>query len=207
MDADEHSQYFDVLRKSGFSVYAWQRIWKFQPSTTNIRMTNFEIPAGAWQPAVDRDTISTRALCQSLVPALVQPVEPVFDRKMDGLLTRTDSNVTGYAEVIHGREGLWVQPFIHPETQNVPGLLMELLNTICKKCNTTIYICVRSYQAWIESALEELPVLASPRQALMVRHLAIMEKELNPVRIPAFEQTRVKPTAPVVHTKNHKQAY
>ena len=121
--------------------------------------------------------------------------------------SRTDSNVTGYAEVIHGREGLWVQPFIHPETQNVPGLLMELLNTICKKCNTTIYICVRSYQAWIESALEELPVLASPRQALMVRHLAIMEKELNPVRIPAFEQTRVKPTAPVVHTKNHKQAY
>ena len=141
-----------------------------------------ENPAIAWQPAEDRDIIPLKMFCQSLVPALVQPVESLFDRKMEGYLIRFEGSITAYADVISGREGLWVQPFIHPQTQNVPGLLMELLNTICKKCNTTIYICVRSYQAWIESALEELPVLASPRQALMVRHLAIMEKGLNVVR-------------------------
>jgi hypothetical protein len=207
VDADEHSQYFDVLRKSGFSVYAWQRIWKFQPNTANSRMPGFDIPVDAWQPAADRDTIPVKALCQSLVPALVQPVEPLFDRKFDGLLSRTDCSITGYSEIIHGREGLWVQPFIHPETSNVSGLLLELLNTIGKKCNTTVYICVRSYQAWIESALEELPVLASPRQALMVRHLAVMEKEIIPVRLPAFEKSRVKPSAPVAHTENRKQVY
>lgn len=205
VDADEHSQYFDVLRKSGFSVYAWQRIWKYQPNMANDQMTGIEIPKNTWLPAVDRDTIAIKALCQSLIPALVQPVEPLFDKKLDGLISRTDCNITGYAEIIRGHEGLWVQPFIHPETTNVSGLLMELLNTIVNKWNTTVYICVRSYQAWIESALEELPVLASPRQALMVRHLAIMEKELNPVRIPAFEKSRVKPGVPVAHTENSKQ--
>lgn len=204
VDADEHSQYFDVLRKSGFSVYAWQRIWKFQPNTANSRMADFEVPGGAWQPAIERDTIGIKALCQSLIPALVQPVEPLFDRRLDGFFCRSDCNITGYAEVIQGPEGLWVQPFIHPETSNVPGLLMELLNTLGKKCNTTIFICVRSYQAWIESALEELPVLASPRQALMVRHLAVLEKELNPVRVPAFEKARVKPSAPVAHSESRK---
>ena len=151
---------------------------------------------------MDRDSIGIKTLCQSLIPALVQPVEPLFDRKLDGLLRRTDGTITGYAEIIQGREGLWVQPFIHPETENVPGLLMDLLNTISKKCTTTVYICVRSYQAWIESALEELPVLASPRQALMVRHLAVMDKELSPMRIPAFEKTGVKPSAPVAHSEN-----
>ncbi len=206
VDADEHSQYFDALRKSGFSVYAWQRIWKFQPNTTSSHLPGFEVPVGTWQTVEDRDSIGIKTLCQSLIPALVQPVEPLFDRKLDGLLRRTEGTITGYAEIIQGREGLWVQPFIHPQTENVPGLLMDLLNTISKKCTTTVYICVRSYQAWIESALEELPVLASPRQALMVRHLAVMDKELSPIRIPAFEKTGVKPSAPVAHSETSKQA-
>jgi hypothetical protein len=205
VDADEHSQHFDILRKNGFSVYAWQRIWKFPPGAANSKIPIVDKPEGAWYLAEDRDTIQLKMFCQSLVPALVQPIESLFDRKMEGFLVRSEDNITAYADVIAGREGLWVQPFVHPQTQNVPGLLMELLNTICKKCYTTIYICVRSYQAWIESALEELPVLASPRQALMVRHLAIMEKGLNPVRLPAFEKSLVKPGSPVAHSKTNKQ--
>ena len=114
VDADEHSQYFDALRKSGFSVYAWQRIWKFQPNTTSSHLPGFEVPVGTWQTVEDRDSIGIKTLCQSLIPALVQPVEPLFDRKLDGFLRRTEGTITGYAEIIQGREGLWVQPFIHP---------------------------------------------------------------------------------------------
>jgi len=204
VDADEHSQYFDILRKSGFSVYAWQRIWKFHPATARHQVPGFDVPDDAWQPVAERETIPVKSLCQSLIPALVQPVEPLLDRKLDGLVARKNGSICGYAEIISGGEGVWVQPFIHPENENIAGLLMQLLNSFGKKRDTTVYVCVRSYQAWIESALEELPVLASPRQALMVRHLAVLEKEMNPVMMPAFEKSRVKPGIPVAHSENPK---
>jgi hypothetical protein len=66
-----------------------------------------------------------------------------------------------------------------------------------------IYICVRSYQAWIESILEELPVLAGPRQALMVRHLALVQKALAPILSPAIEKT--PGSATVVRAENTKR--
>jgi hypothetical protein len=186
-EVDEHSHCFDVLRKAGFSVYAWQRIWRYQAGSANMPLT----PEGvSWQPATERDTITVRSLCQSLVPAFVQPVENLFDKKVDGLICRETCGVMGYADVIHGREGSWVQPYIHPEAQYVPAVLGELLRQVEQRGSRSIYLCVRSYQAWIESALEELPVLASPRQALLVRHLAIVQKAANPVRVPAIENSR-----------------
>lgn len=200
VDADEHSPFFDALRKTGFSVYAWQRIWRFQTGTARTVLPGFEVPQNSWRPVEDGDALSVKSLAQSLVPALVQPVEPLFDHRPKGLLVQGQGRIAGYAEIINGKDGLWVQPFIHPETENVAGLLMSLLAFLSRKCNTTIYICVRSYQAWIESALGELPVLASPRQALMVRHLAVRQKETSPVRLPAFEKSRIK-TGPVAHSE------
>lgn len=204
VDADEHSQYFDALRKANFSVYAWQRIWKFQPGTASGALPGFEVPENAWQPAEGQDSLAIKVLAQSLVPSLVQPVELLFDRPPSGMLVRAQGHLCGYADIAKGSEGLWVQPFIHPETVNVPGLLMSLLKTISQKYNTRIYICVRSYQAWIESALEELPVLASPRQALMVRHLAVKFMETAPIKMPVFEKSRIKP-GPLAHSETGKQ--
>lgn len=185
-EADEHSHCFDILRSSGFSVYAWQRIWKYHPgSPLSAENSN----SAEWQPASERDQISVRGLCQSLVPAFVQPIEHVFDKKVDGWICRDDCNLIGYADVIYGREGTWVQPYIHPEAQHVPAILKSLLSRIETRGTKGVYICVRSYQAWIESVLEELPVLASPRQALMVKHLAIVQKALKPILAAAIEKS------------------
>jgi hypothetical protein len=189
VEVDEHSNSFDIFRSSGFSVYAWQRVWKFKPGSS------IQIPAEYeqhWSPATDRDQIAIRSLCQSLVPALVQPVENVFDKRVSGWVCRSDCNLIGYADIIQGREGVWVQPYIHPETEQVDLVLCDLLNQLQQKYQKTVSICVRSYQAWIESALEELPVLASPRQALMVKHLALMQKETITVGVTGFEKSPTK---------------
>ncbi len=186
-EVDEHSHSFDVLRTSGFSVYAWQRVWRYQTGSANMPLTPEEI---TWKSASDRDQIPIKSLCQSLVPAFVQPVDSVFDKRLEGLICHEDCGVMGYADLIFGREGTWVQPYIHPEAKFVPAVLAELLHQVELRGSHSIYICVRSYQAWIESALEELPVLASPRQALMVRHLAVLQKAVNPIRVAAMENSR-----------------
>jgi hypothetical protein len=54
---------------------------------------------------------------------------------------------------------------------------------------------VRSYQAWLESVLEDLDAQAGPRQAVMVRRLAKLQKVEE--RISAIDKVLVKPTAPV----------
>lgn len=196
VEPDEHSNSFDVFRANGFSVYAWQRVWKFKTGAA-IQMPEQNTPH--WTPAVDRDQIAIRSLCQSLIPALVQPVENVFDKRVSGWVIRSDCNLIGYADIHQGREGVWVQPYIHPETEHVDLILCDLLNQLQEKSQKPVSICVRSYQAWIESALEELPVLASPRQALMVKHLAMVQKAAISVGVPGFEKSPTK--ASVVHTE------
>jgi hypothetical protein len=67
-----------------------------------------------------------------------------------------------------------------------------------------VYVCVRSYQAWLETVLEDLGADAGPRQAVMVRRLAKTIKE--PQAIPVMEQVlaKAKPAAPVTRIENEK---
>ena len=46
-----------------------------------------------------------------------------------------------------------------------------------------IYLNVRSYQAWLEPVLADLGAEASPRQAVMVKHLVRLIKEGQPARV------------------------
>lgn len=197
-ETDEHSNAFDVLKKTGFSVYAWQRIWKYQPQ----KMDRTIASPYHWSTTNDRDQIAIKSLCLSLVPAFIQPVDQIFDKRLDGFVCRSDCNIVGYADMISGRDGVWIQPYIHPEADHVAEILADLMQQVEQQGLGPIYICVRSYQAWIESALEDLPVLASPRQALMVRHLAMTQKVSNSLLVPSFEK---KTNPSVAHVEQHKR--
>ena len=61
--------------------------------------------------------------------------------------------------------------------------LSSLLNCVPDRRGRPVYLCVRSYQAWLEPALEDLGAKSAPRQAVMVKHLArhIKEPQTAPV--------------------------
>jgi hypothetical protein len=61
---------------------------------------------------------------------------------------------------------------------------------------------VRSYQAWLESILEDLGAQAGPRQAVMVRRLAKLQKVEE--KISAMDKVLVKPTAPVARVVTYQ---
>jgi hypothetical protein len=67
-----------------------------------------------------------------------------------------------------------------------------------------VYVCVRSYQAWLESPLEELGAEAAPRQAVMVKRLAKAVRE--PQIVPVMEKVlgKAKPAAPVGRIEGEK---
>jgi hypothetical protein len=55
--------------------------------------------------------------------------------------------------------------------------LSALIGNLPDRRNRPVYVCVRSYQAWLEPVLADLGAKSGQRQAVMVKHLVHMVKE------------------------------
>jgi hypothetical protein len=190
-ELDETSEAFPTLRNAGFSVYAWQRIWDVSHILPSA-------PAERWAPARPIDLAAIQSLYYQIIPPLLQPVEQT-PQKAAGLIS-TDG-VKCYVHLTQGVRGILLMPFIHPETTDVADRLSSLLNHIPSRGSRPVYLCVRSYQAWLEPALQDIGGKASPRQAVMVKHLARLIKAEQPVN--AAEKAWANPVTPVAQISEH----
>ena len=166
-EIDETSNAFPALRQAGFSVYAWQRIW-------NISAINSSVSVKGWARSRSINRPALQSLYHQIVPQLMQPVEPL-SKSARGLICNHD--VKCYVSLASGAQGIVLTPLIHPEAIDVEMKLASLINCIPDRRNRPVYLCVRSYQAWLEPALEDLGAKVAPRQAVMVKHLAHFLKE------------------------------
>jgi hypothetical protein len=166
-EIDETSDAFPALRQVGFSVYAWQRMW----DVSELKATDSD---NQWTRARSVNRPALQSLYHQIVPQFIQPVEPLA-KNVQGMIC--DGNVKCYVTLSAGVHGIVVSPLIHPEATNVGEKLSSLLNCIPNRRGRPVYLCVRSYQAWLEHALENLGARPAPRQAVMVKHLARFIKD------------------------------
>jgi GNAT superfamily N-acetyltransferase len=185
-EVDEDSPAFRLLRQAGFAMYAWQRIWKLPASG---QAGNKDI----WRQAAETDWPAVQSLYGQIVPALLHPVE-VLPKQVMGLVC-SEGNLQAYVAVNSGPKGVWIQPIVPPDSDCVSEQLAGLTNAVSDWRDKPIYVCVRSYQAWLESVLEDLGAEAGQRQAVMVRRLAKLQKVEE--KVSAMDKVLVKPTAPV----------
>ncbi len=155
------------------------------------------LASSGWKQAVERDLIPVRSLYNNLLPGMVHQVEPFPPERLNGFVYRNGDDLLAYVELKYGYRGIWVQPFIHPDAEDVGARLAELLQNLPNRRSRPVYVCVRSYQSWLEPAIEELGAEPSPRQAIMVRHLAIPQKAVRAFALPALEGGRPEISAPV----------
>ncbi|MEW6085300.1 MAG: hypothetical protein AB1607_11955 [Chloroflexota bacterium] len=166
-EVDETSDAFAPLRKSGFSVYAWQRMWDVSGVV--------EAGSGSdWMRVRSVNLPSVQSLYHQIVPPLLQPVEPQPKTPL-GWMSNDGSKC--HVSVTHGAQGIVLTPLIHPEANNVSAKLASLVSNLPDRRNRPVYICVRSYQAWLEPVLADLGAKSGQRQAVMVKHLARLVKE------------------------------
>jgi len=195
-DVDERTHAFEALRQAGYAIYARQRIWQLKAGPGDAASAE-SIPTD-WRPASERDLISVRSLYNNLIPGLVQQVEPFPPSRLHGMVYRTGDDLLGYVELRYGHRGIWSQPFFHPDVEDAAGRLRSLLeSTPFNRLSRPIYLCVRSYQSWLEPAMEDLGAEPGPRQAVMVKHLAIPQKALRPLTLPSIEGGRPEISAPI----------
>lgn len=194
-EVDEHSQAYASLRTTSFAIYARQRIWQIDAPLSEEPVS---LP---WQEASELDLISVRSLYNNTVPGLVQQVEPFPVERLNGMVYRQDDEVLAYLELKYGPRGIYVQPFVHPDAGHlVPGLL-ELLPHVPHRRSRPVYLCIRSYNSWLETALEEDGAQAGPRQAVMVKHLAMPQKVVRSYALSALEGGHPEVTAPIAQSQ------
>lgn len=181
-EVDEESPAFKSLRQAGFAMYAWQRIWKLPEFTGQVE----ENP---WRGAEDTDWPAVQSLHAQIVPALLQPVENL-PKQVTGLVCSAESGLQAYALFSNGPEGVWLQPLVPPDSTCFPAQVYGLVRAVSGWNKRAVYVCVRSYQAWLESSLLELGAEAGPRQAVMVKRLVKTVKEQQTV--PALEKALAK---------------
>ncbi len=170
-EVDETSDAFVPLRKSGFSVYAWQRMWDVSPIAESGSSVE-------WKRVRSVDLHSIQNLYHQIVPPLLQPVEPQ-PKHASGWMC--NEGVKCYVSASQGIYGIVLAPLIHPEATNVGAKLASLISNLPDRRNRPVYVCVRSYQAWLEPVLADLGAQGADRQAVMVKHLAHLVKDAQAV--------------------------
>jgi len=166
-EVDETNGAFVALRKSGFSVYAWQRMWNM----SDMAESNSSL---GWTRVKSVHLPSVQSLYHQIVPPLLHPVEPQ-PKAAGGWLCNEGAKC--YVSVSHGMYGIVLTPLIHPEATNVSEKLSALISNLPDRRGRSVYVCVRSYQAWLEPVLADLGAKAAERQAVMVKHLVHMVKD------------------------------
>ena len=178
-EVDETSDVFVPLRKSGFSVYAWQRMWDVSDVSESNSKSDWKRVRSVNLPAV-------QSLYHQIVPPLIQPVEPQPKYPLGWM---SNDGPMCYVSTTTGPHGIVLTPLIHPEVSDVSAKLAGLLSHLPDRRNRPVYICVRSYQAWLEPVLADLGAKAGERQAVMVKHLARLVKETPTVPAMASQAT------------------
>ena len=171
-ELDESSGVFAALRRAGFSVYAGQRMWDVTP-IGNVTAHP------AWPRARSVDLPAIQSLHHQIVPPLLQPIEPA-PRRASGFIC-SDGGLC-YASTSTGVHGVVVFPLIHPDAKDAAAKLSSLLGCLPNRAGRPVYVCVRTYQAWLEHVLEDLGAKPGPQQAIMVKHMTRLVKEEQAVR-------------------------
>ncbi|HTX92875.1 MAG TPA: hypothetical protein VMC09_16815 [Anaerolineales bacterium] len=186
-EVDEDSPVFRSLRQAGFAMYAWQRVWR-------LPVVEIQDAHDSWRKAEETDWPAIQSLYGQIVPALLHPVE-MLPKQVTGLVCRSEGNLQAYAAVNSGPKGIWIQPLVPPDSPCVSDQMASLADSIPGWNGRAIYVCVRSYQTWLESVLEDLGAEAGPRQAVMVKRLAKVQKVEE--KVSAIDKVLAKPAAPV----------
>lgn len=166
-EVDERDAAYVSLRKAGFSVYAWQRMW-------DVSGMDESSSGSSWMRVSSIHLPTVQNLYHQIVPPLLHPVEP---QPKVALGWMCNEGAKCYVSVSQGAYGIVLTPLIHPEATSVGEKLSALISNLPDRRSRPVYICVRSYQAWLEPVLADLGAKAAERQAVMVKHLARLVKD------------------------------
>ncbi|MBN2085192.1 MAG: hypothetical protein JW748_08185 [Anaerolineales bacterium] len=167
-DAEEKTEESGFLRRAGFSIYARQDIWK----GTAPFPRPLSAPKEAFRPFLGADASAAHTLYCSIVPALVHQVEG-FPRRPKGWMIYEEGELVGFFHQRSGPRGLWMEPIFHPGARNAAEWIAYWLSVLNLRPQDPVYVCVRSYQDWVGSILQDNGFSLLSRRAVFIRRVVV----------------------------------
>jgi hypothetical protein len=196
-ELEENHCIFEDMRNAGFTVYAWQHIWKMPEIKNDF--------SHLWRPALEEDVLAIRNLYQSLVPPLVQGNEPPFPSRNTSWVHLYRGEVVAYAEADFGLRGIYVRLLFHSDLDNNGELLDGLAGSITSM-GRPVYLSVRLYQSHLDRYLRDLGATESPLYAVLVKHLtARLREEVLAHNRRRVEATQVETTSGMARNADLKE--
>jgi hypothetical protein len=163
-EIDEHSEAFVILRRAGFALYARQDILMRMPAPAP------EADPELLRPATEEDCFAINLLISNIVPRMVLQADSLPDLTR-GLVLEQGGRINAFVAITEGREGTFIQPFLHPEMDHQAGAIhAAVLARLTRVERLPTYVCVRRYQDWLRTPLAHLGFQAWASQAVMVKH-------------------------------------
>ncbi len=193
VELEESSRLFDSLRKAGFTPYGWEAAWRLPRGGDSSRATD-----KFWKIAQPGDESAIRVLYQSLVPPIVQAAEGLTNGGSRRLVYRKEQELLAYVECANGPKGIYLKPLIHPAATELQPLLTDLAAQFAE-LGQPVYLQVRSYQAWLLDALQNLGAESSDHFTLLVKHLAILQRNgVTASQRQMKDNRQIEPSTPIV---------
>lgn len=192
-DVEEHSPVTSLLHQAGFSVYTRQRVWRIANDPPHGHQP---FSGHAWRRVTWSDSLPIQALVNSLVPGLVQKIEPPYGEKPCGIVCYQEGEIAAYVEMHEGLKGIYAWPFVHPDAEVLSHELGAIIYQLAGATpQRPAYVCISHYQSWLENALEDMDALPGNQQVLMAKYLAARQKMAPAFAIPTLERGQAKTIA------------
>lgn len=172
-EVEEGHPLFQSLRRVGFSVASRQRIWRM-----NEFKFDEELPV-KWRKEEGQDQLAIQRLQREITPPLLLQIEQ-STHPATGMVYDAET-VQAYIHVDQGPQGIFLRPLIHPNVDDIDFKLRSFFQHLPNRRGVSVYISLRTHQAWIGSALEEIGASAGESQAVMVKHLAHVSRQEKPI--------------------------
>ncbi len=183
-----------------FNVWAREQFWRLDVDHHKQPQSQY-----LWRQWQSSDVNAMRALYQNTVPGLFQAHEPLTRQVCLGMvLLGTDQKLLGYADLVPGPRGIWVQPVIRADLANMGEALLSLAAALPANPRRTLVFCVRSYQPWVAQAFAGLDAQASDEYALLVKYMAIKTKAQNLLERHQMERQRGENGMPVTRIEKRQ---
>lgn len=190
-EVEPDSPLYEVLRTARFGAYARQTIWRHDP----LDMSG-EAPALTLTEEENGDQIGIMALIASSVPTMVQQIA-LPHSELNGLVYRKHDRIAAYIGVAEGKHGVYLLPCLHPDVMDeAEDILHSAILQVERAAKVPVYVVVRMYYSWLNSALENLNFEEWREQVVMVKQITAGIKHPGFARVAVNGHAEVQPYAP-----------
>jgi hypothetical protein len=163
---------FETLRRSGYCIYCWQTLWKIHPEKGGKKA---ESPIN-WRRAASKDALQIEILQRKLLAPAVKSVTEFAGVQLPEFLLEDEGEILGYAYSDRANGISLVKPFLRMDIENAEEVIRQLVAQFSHDAKS-VYLLQTSDQNWLTESLYNFAEQAFPREELLVKHFAVMEKQ------------------------------